>query len=107
MLRSMMVVALLVSLASLASPAAAFAQPKLCDDAPVGTVCKVQPKIVPKQKQRKKPEYDMSVMDLAAKNRKVMLMTFLERASEELERAALDRRSFIPELIKTVDSETL
>ncbi len=81
MLRSLAVIALLAS--------TALAQPK---------------DRVPPQKP---PVIDMGEMEIGAKNRKVMLMTFLERAREELERASLEKRSFIPELIKTVDAETL
>lgn len=96
MLRSIIVVALLGS--------AAFAQqPAAC---PANEPCKVTPP--PKVgKPKAPPVHDMGAMDLRAKNRKVMLMTFLERASAELERASLEQRSFIPELVKTVDTETL
>lgn len=102
MLRSIIVVALLAS--------SAFAQqPAPCrDGVRVGDECKATaPKAVPKQKERPKPTYDMGVMDVAAKNRKIMLMTFLERTNEELERATLEKRSFMPELVRTLDAEKL
>jgi len=88
MLRSIVVVALLVS--------SAFAQPRA-------------PKPVPKVP---KPPVTVPVIDgdeikIGAKDRRVLMITFLERASEELTRASLEKRSFIPELIKTVDAETL
>lgn len=84
MLRSIVVVALL--------SAAAFAQPKDRE---------------PPQKPPAPPVHEMDKFEIGAKNRKIMLMTFLERASEELERASLEKRSFIPELVKTVDAEKL
>jgi hypothetical protein len=99
MLRSILVAALL---GSITSPAA-FAQQN-------------EPKPVPKPPHKvprvPKPPHEIPIIDgdeiqIGAKNRKVLLMTFLERASEELERASLQKRSFIPELIKTVDAETL
>ncbi|MFN0252981.1 MAG: hypothetical protein ACKV2T_39265 [Kofleriaceae bacterium] len=97
MLRPMIVVALL------AGPAFAQQPQPVC---PVGETCKVAaPKTVPKQ--RATPRYDMDKIDVNAKDRKVMLITFLERASEELERASLQKRSFIPDLVKTIDAETL
>ena len=85
MLRSIVVVALLAS--------SAFAQQR--------------PPRVPPQKPPPVPIIRGDEIEIGAKNRKVMLMTFLERAREELERASLEKRSFIPELIKTVDAETL
>ena len=39
--------------------------------------------------------------------RGVNMMYFLERASEELDRARLERRSFIPELVRTLDEAPL
>jgi hypothetical protein len=98
MLRSMVVVALLAS--------SAFAQQPDCRERTVD--CKPKaPKVVPKKAPAKPPTYDMGAISVDAKNRKVMLMTFLERAREELERASLQQRSFIPELVKTVDAEQL
>jgi hypothetical protein len=39
--------------------------------------------------------------------RGLQLIYFLDRASEELDRARLERRSFIPELVRTLDEEAL
>lgn len=101
MLRSILVVALVMSFGS---PVLAQ-QNEPCPER--SETCRIAPpKVVPK-KDRKKPIYDMTKVDIVAKNRKLMLMTFIDRASEELERATLDRRSFMPELLKTVDAETL
>jgi hypothetical protein len=35
------------------------------------------------------------------------LLYFLERANEELERASLEKRSFIPHMVRTVEEEAL
>lgn len=71
-----------------------------------------QPRKPPNVPVRPKPPIEVpviegDVIEIGAKNRKLLFMTFLERTSEELERASLQKRSFIPELVKTVDAETL
>ena len=55
----------------------------------------------------KPPTIEMPGMALDGRLRTAQLLYFLERADEELERAALERRSFIPELVRTVDEGTL
>jgi hypothetical protein len=35
------------------------------------------------------------------------LLYFLERANEELERASLEKRSFIPHMVRSVEEEKL
>ncbi len=66
----------------------------------------VQPTKPPKQPKRP-PILDMDQMGFVGTNRKALLLTFLERAQHELERATLERRSFVPELIRTIDAESL
>jgi hypothetical protein len=90
MLRSIIVVALLAS--------SAFAQRPSPPRKPPDKTPPTKPE---------PPRHDMDAMDIAAKNRKLTFMMFLERASEELERAALVKRSFIPEIVRTVDAEQL
>jgi hypothetical protein len=46
-------------------------------------------------------------LSLNGKLRSLSLLGFLERASEELERASLERKSFVPKLIQTVDEAAL
>jgi hypothetical protein len=51
--------------------------------------------------------FDFSAMELSGSERKPQLLYFLERANEELARASLERRSFIPEMIRSLDEEAL
>jgi hypothetical protein len=46
-------------------------------------------------------------LSLDGKVRSLSLLGFLERASEELERASLEKKSFVPKLIQTVDEAAL
>lgn len=54
-----------------------------------------------------KKVFDFTAMDLSGRLRTPQLLYFLDRASEELERASLERRSFIPEMIRSIDEESL
>jgi hypothetical protein len=88
-----------IVLALVAAPVAA--QPDECvrdrKNAPVR--CSERPK--------KPPIFDMKPMDIGGKLRGATLLYFLERANEELERASLEKRSFIPEMVRTLDEEAL
>lgn len=55
----------------------------------------------------KPPVIDVGGMQLVGKNRTAMLMQFLERASEELERSSLETKSFVPRLVTSIDDEAL
>ncbi len=50
---------------------------------------------------------DFTGLEFEGRLRTPQLLYFLDRAAEELERASLERRSFIPELIKSIDEEDL
>ena len=58
-------------------------------------------------KPTKPPTSTIKPMDVTGKVRGAMMLQFLERANEELERASLERRSFVPELVRSVDLEAL
>jgi len=51
--------------------------------------------------------FDFTGLDLAGRLRTPQLIYFLDRAAQELEIASLERRSFIPEFVKSVDEESL
>jgi hypothetical protein len=101
----MLVIAMLFTSAGSAS-----AQ-KTCDPQ-VDKDCRA-PKVVPvKQVKAPKapkapPTYTIDPLTVGGKVRGAMMLQFLERANEELERASLQRRSFVPELVRTVDLEAL
>ena len=60
-----------------------------------------------KTKDHKTQNFDFNALDLNGRNRTPQLLYFLERANEELERASLEKRSFIPTMVKSVDEEQL
>lgn len=89
----------------------AFAQPRKKD------VPKEVPKEVPaapaeskpaeKKKEGKVQKFDFNGIDLNGRMRTPQLLYFLERANEELERASLEKRSFIPHMVRSVEEEQL
>ena len=64
-------------------------------------------------KNEKKPpnnkvkNFDFNALDLNGRMRSPQLLYFLERANEELERASLEKRSFIPHMVRSVEEEQL
>ena len=56
----------------------------------------------------KKPKtFDFTALDLNGRMRSPQLLYFLERANEELERASLEKRSFIPHMVRSLEEEQL
>ena len=51
--------------------------------------------------------FDFTGLDISGRLRTPQLLYFLDRASEELERASLERRSFIPEMVRSIDESSL
>jgi len=58
-------------------------------------------------KKIKEQNFNFDGLGLNGRNRSPQLLYFLERANEELERASLEKRSFIPSMVKTVEEEAL
>jgi len=88
-----------VVLAVVAAPAAA--QPDKPKPAPGGEVESSRPV-------KGKPKvFDFGTLDVSGRLRTPQLLYFLDRANEELERASLERRSFIPEMVRSVDENGL
>jgi hypothetical protein len=55
----------------------------------------------------KEQTFNLEGSNYSGKNRSPQLLYFLERANEELERASLEKRSFIPHLVRSLDQEAL
>jgi hypothetical protein len=60
-----------------------------------------------KQKPTKEQNFNFGDLNLNGRSRSPQLLYFLERANEELERASLEKRSFIPHMVRTVEEEAL
>jgi hypothetical protein len=86
----------------------AAAQPKKGDKdkAPAPVEAKAKPADKGDKKEKVK-NFDFNALDLAGRMRTPQLLYFLERANEELERASLEKRSFIPHLVRSVEEEQL
>jgi hypothetical protein len=75
-------------------------------EAPTSTDAKPADK-TDKKKSPKEKNFDFNAMDLNGRMRTPQLLYFLERANEELERASLEKRSFIPHMVRSVEEEQL
>ena len=60
-----------------------------------------------RQRKEKVKNFDFNALDLNGRMRTPQLLYFLERANEELERASLEKRSFIPHMVRLVEEEKL
>ncbi len=101
--------AIVFAVCALAVPAAA--QPKQgrpvpAKDAPAKDAAP-QPTPAKKAGPIKEQTLNLSGLGVSGNNRSPQLLYFLERANEELERASLEKRSFIPHLVRTVEDEAL
>jgi hypothetical protein len=61
----------------------------------------------PAAEKKKIQNFDFNAMNLNGNSRSPQLLYFLERANEELERSFLEKRSFIPHMVRSVDEEAL
>jgi hypothetical protein len=84
----------------------AFAQPDR-KDKPAKTTKTDTPAKPETKKPVKEQNFNFDGLGLNGRSRSPQLLYFLERANEELERASLEKRSFIPHIVKTVEEEAL
>jgi hypothetical protein len=89
----------------------AVAQPKKKAPAPLEQKADKAPKPAEAPATKKGPikeqNFNFDGLGLNGRSRSPQLLYFLERANEELERASLEKRSFIPSIVKTVEDEQL
>jgi hypothetical protein len=84
----------------------ASAQPKGKADKADKGAPRAEGKIDGKDKKKEKT-FDFDNLKLNGQLRTPQLLYFLERANEELERASLEKRSFIPHMVRSVEEEAL
>lgn len=103
-----------MSVALVLAPTSAHAQPKRKPGAGTTAPAPKPPDDAkpadakPADKGKGKPKtFDFTGIDLSGQNRSPQLLYFLERANEELERASLEKRSFIPEMVRSIEEDRL
>jgi hypothetical protein len=99
----------------LAAPGRGFATAVLALVCALAYPASAQPKAKPAaaakadkpDKKAKEKNFDFENLKLNGQLRTPQLLYFLERANEELERASLEKRSFIPHMVRSVEEEAL
>jgi hypothetical protein len=86
-------------------PAAPAAAPAAAPTPAPPTSATTTPATAPKK--GKDQTFDFTGIELAGSMRMPQLLYFLDRADEELERASLERRSFVPAMVRSIDEENL
>lgn len=96
-----LVAAIVATMCVVSLPRPAGAQPK-----PKAAAAKADAKADAKKAPKEKT-FDFDNLRLNGQLRTPQLLYFLERANEELERASLEKRSFIPHMVRSLEEEAL
>jgi hypothetical protein len=96
--------AILAVVCAVSLPGSAWAQPKAKAKPADKTADSAK---ATESKKGKEKNFDFNNLQLNGQLRTPQLLYFLERANEELERASLEKRSFIPHMVRSVEEETL
>lgn len=103
--RGLAATAVLAVMCAISLPSAQ-AQPKKAKPAAAAPAAGDSAKATEK-KTGKEKNFDFNNLQLNGQLRTPQLLYFLERANEELERASLEKRSFIPHMVRSVEEEQL
>jgi len=100
--------AILALMCAVSLPAAAQPRGKAAKaDASARAAERDKPAPAAGDKKTKEKTFDFNNLQLNGQLRTPQLLYFLERANEELERASLEKRSFIPHMVRSLEEESL
>lgn len=99
--------AMVVLMCAVSHPSVAGAQPRKGAAKPPAAAASGSSATTTKNEKTKEKNFDFNNLQLNGQLRTPQLLYFLERANEELERASLEKRSFIPHMVRSVEEEAL
>ena len=105
--RGLAATAVLAVMCAISLPSAVMAQPKKGKPAAAAGSTDGAKATDKKAAGNKEKNFDFNNLQLNGQLRTPQLLYFLERANEELERASLEKRSFIPHMVRSLEEEAL